>query len=47
MRGVEDYVSTAGFPPKVLGDLEKSVEECGLAGSQAIQKKARFGSWNG
>ena len=38
--GGEDYVLTAGFPPKVLGDLSLTVEECGLAGSQVIQKKA-------
>lgn len=38
--GSDDYVLTAGFPPKILEDLSLSVEECGLAGSQVIQKKA-------
>lgn len=38
--GTEDYILSSGFPPKTLDDLEKSIEECGLAGSQVIQKKA-------
>lgn len=38
--GQEDYVLSAGFPPKILEDLEKTVGEMGLQGSQVIQKKA-------
>lgn len=38
--GNEDYVLSAGFPPKILDDLNKTIVECGLAGSQVIQKKA-------
>lgn len=38
--GVVAYVLSAGFPPRVLEDLEKTVEECGLCGSQVVQKKA-------
>jgi UBX domain-containing protein 1 len=38
--GQEDYVLSAGFPPKILEDLEKTVGEVGLQGSQVIQKKA-------
>jgi len=38
--GSEDYVLSAGFPPKILEDLGLSIEESGLAGAQVIQKKA-------
>lgn len=38
--GEEPYVLSAGFPPKTLEDLEQTVDESGLAGSQVIQKKA-------
>lgn len=38
--GEVDYVLSAGFPPKILEDLNLTIEECGLAGSQVIQKKA-------
>eukprot|EP00553_Chaetoceros_curvisetus_P000156 CAMPEP_0204626372 /NCGR_PEP_ID=MMETSP0717-20131115/12081_1 /ASSEMBLY_ACC=CAM_ASM_000666 /TAXON_ID=230516 /ORGANISM="Chaetoceros curvisetus" /LENGTH=237 /DNA_ID=CAMNT_0051642307 /DNA_START=112 /DNA_END=826 /DNA_ORIENTATION=- len=38
--GEENYVLSAGFPPKILEDLEMTVEATGLAGSQVIQKKA-------
>jgi UBX domain-containing protein 1 len=38
--GGEDYALSAGFPPKILEDLKLTIEECGLAGSQVIQKKA-------
>lgn len=38
--GEESYVLSAGFPPKILDDLNKSIEESGLKGSQIIQKKA-------
>ena len=38
--GTVEYVLSAGFPPKVLEDLERTVEECGLCGSQVVQKKA-------
>lgn len=38
--GTDPYVLSAGFPPKILDDLNRTIEECGLAGSQVIQKKA-------
>lgn len=38
--GEESYVLSAGFPPKILDDLNKSIDESGLKGSQIIQKKA-------
>ena len=38
--GTVEYVLSAGFPPKVLEDLGRTVEECGLCGSQVVQKKA-------
>mmetsp|Transcript_25051 Transcript_25051/g.38291 ORF Transcript_25051/g.38291 Transcript_25051/m.38291 type:complete len:291 (+) Transcript_25051:152-1024(+) len=38
--GEEPYVLSAGFPPKTLEDLEQTVDESGLAGSQVTQKKA-------
>lgn len=37
--GEEPYVLSAGFPPKTLEDLEQTVDESGLAGSQVTQKK--------
>jgi UBX domain-containing protein 1 len=38
--GSEDYVLSAGFPPKVLEDLSLTIEESGLKGAQVIQNKA-------
>ena len=38
--GVVEYVLSAGFPPKILEDLGRTVLECGLNGSQVVQKKA-------
>lgn len=38
--GEESYALSAGFPPKILDDLNKSIDESGLKGSQIIQKKA-------
>lgn len=38
--GTEDYLLSSGFPPQVLNDFEKTIEECGLVGAQVIQKKA-------
>lgn len=34
------YVLSSGYPPSVLSDLEKTIEECGLKGAQVVQKKA-------
>lgn len=34
------YVLTSGFPPAVIKDLGKSVEEAGLKGAQVVLKKA-------
>ena len=38
--GGDSYVLSSGYPPRVLGDLNKSIEECGLKGAQVVQKKA-------
>lgn len=38
--GDDDYVLSAGFPPKVLEDLGMTIEESGLKGAQVIQSKA-------
>jgi UBX domain-containing protein 1 len=38
--GSEDYILSAGFPPKTLEDMSVTIEESGLAGSQVVQKKA-------
>eukprot|EP00555_Chaetoceros_dichaeta_P004860 CAMPEP_0198258582 /NCGR_PEP_ID=MMETSP1447-20131203/7962_1 /TAXON_ID=420782 /ORGANISM="Chaetoceros dichaeta, Strain CCMP1751" /LENGTH=286 /DNA_ID=CAMNT_0043945733 /DNA_START=104 /DNA_END=964 /DNA_ORIENTATION=- len=38
--GEADYVLSSGYPPRILDDLEVSVEEAGLKGAQVIQKKA-------
>lgn len=38
--GTEDYHLSSGFPPQVLDDFEKTIEECGLVGAQVLQKKA-------
>jgi len=38
--GSEDYVLSAGFPPKVLEDLSLTIEKSGLKGAQVIQSKA-------
>jgi UBX domain-containing protein 1 len=38
--GEDNYVLRGGYPPKVLTDLNKSIEESGLKGAQVIQKKA-------
>lgn len=37
--GTEDYLLSSGFPPQILDDFEKTIEECGLVGAQVIQKK--------
>lgn len=37
-RGGRDYVLSSGYPPKVLSDFEKTVEECGLMNAQVVQK---------
>jgi UBX domain-containing protein 1 len=39
--GSEEYVLSAGYPPKVLEDLSLTIEESGLKGAQVIQNKAR------
>ncbi len=36
----ESYVLSSGYPPRVLSDLDKTIEECGLKGAQVVQKKA-------
>jgi len=38
--GKEDYVLSSGYPPRVLSDLSKTIQECGLKGAQVMQKKA-------
>ena len=38
--GTDMYVLSAGFPPRPIEDLTKTVEEAGLAGSVVNQKKA-------
>merc|ERR1719223_1737446 len=38
--GEYKYVLSSGYPPQVLTDLNKSIEESGLKGAQVIQKKA-------
>ena len=38
--GEDNYVLSGGYPPRVLTDLNKSIEESGLKGAQVIQKKA-------
>lgn len=38
--GEDMYVLSAGFPPRPIEDLTKTVEEAGLAGSVVNQKKA-------
>ena len=38
--GTDMYVLSAGFPPRPIEDLAKTVEEAGLAGSVVNQKKA-------
>ena len=38
--GTEMYVLSAGFPPRPIEDLSKTVQEAGLAGSVVNQKKA-------
>jgi UBX domain-containing protein 1 len=37
--GSEPYRLVSGFPPRPLTDLSKTVEDCGLAGAQVMQKK--------
>ena len=37
--GNEPYVLSSGYPPVVLDDLNKTIDECGLKGAQVIQKK--------
>ena len=32
------YVLSSGYPPKILNDLKKTIEECGLKNAQVIQK---------
>jgi UBX domain-containing protein 1 len=38
--GGDSYVLTSGYPPAVIDDLSKSVEEAGLKGAQVVLKKA-------
>lgn len=38
--GDEPYVLTSGYPPAVIEDLAKTVEEAGLKGAQVVLKKA-------
>ena len=38
--GEDSYVLTSGYPPAVIDDLTKSVEEAGLKGAQVVLKKA-------
>jgi len=38
--GGDNYVLSSGYPPRVLSDLNKTIEECGLKGAQVMQKKA-------
>jgi UBX domain-containing protein 1 len=38
--GNEDYVLSSGYPPRVLDDLNKTIEECGLKNAQVVQKRA-------
>lgn len=38
--GDESYVLSSGYPPQVLNDLTKTIEECGLKNAQVVQKKA-------
>mmetsp|Transcript_14321 Transcript_14321/g.30607 ORF Transcript_14321/g.30607 Transcript_14321/m.30607 type:complete len:288 (+) Transcript_14321:138-1001(+) len=38
--GMDPYVLTSGYPPAVIDDLGKSVEEAGLKGAQVVLKKA-------
>lgn len=38
--GEDRYVLTAGYPPAVIEDLGKTVEEAGLKGAQVVLKKA-------
>lgn len=38
--GTDPYILTSGFPPVVIRDLGKSVEEAGLKGAQVVLKKA-------
>lgn len=38
--GEDSYVLTSGYPPAVIDDLTKSVEEAGLKGAQVVMKKA-------
>ena len=38
--GTDPYVLTSGFPPAIMKDLGKTVEEAGLKGAQVLLKKA-------
>jgi len=38
--GTDPYVLTSGFPPAVIRDLGKTIEEAGLKGAQVVLKKA-------
>ena len=36
----ESYVLSSGYPPRILNDLNQTIEEAGLKGAQVVQKKA-------
>lgn len=38
--GMDPYMLTSGYPPAVIADLGKSIEEAGLKGAQVVLKKA-------
>jgi len=38
--GTEPYVLSSGFPPRVIQNLDQTVEVAGLKGAQVLQKKA-------
>lgn len=40
MAGTEPYVLSAGYPPRILKEMNATVAEAGLAGGSVIQKKA-------
>lgn len=37
--GDESYVLSSGYPPRVLNDFTKTIEECGLKNAQVVQKR--------
>jgi len=40
MAGTEPYVLSAGYPPRILKEMNATIAEAGLAGGSVIQKKA-------